>query len=131
MDDLSAVPTPLPARPAPPRGLPTVARETWIAIVNDYRPGHFSAANLILLEQMCRARALIEQCDRHLARKGLLIQGKRANPLIGVRAQAWTEVRACATKLRLAISSTLRAEAAAARPDPAGAGRKKPWERKA
>lgn len=126
---LSSTPTTLPQRPKAPRGLPAVARRVWVAIVADYRPGHFTAANLVLLEQLCRARALVEECDQRIARRGLLLKGK-ANPLLQVRAQGWAEVRACATKLRLAISSTVRAEAAAARPDE-NAGRRKPWERSA
>lgn len=109
--------------------MPAAGRRTWIAIVGDYRPGHFSAANLVLLEQLCRARALVEECDRQIAKRGLLVKGK-VNPLLQVRAHGWAEVRACATKLRLAISSIVRAEAAAARPDE-NAGKRKPWERRA
>jgi hypothetical protein len=74
------------------------------------------------------ARALVAECDRRIGRR-LLLKGK-PNPLLQVRVQAWAEVRACATKLRLAISSTVRAEAAAARPDE-NAGKRKPWERSA
>lgn len=124
---LKSAPSSLPQRPRPPAGLPVSGRKTWQGIVGDYPPRHFSAANLILLEQLCRARVLIEQCDRQIAQEGLLLRG-RANPLLQVRAQAWAEVRACATKLRLAISSTVRAEKAAARPD-ANAHLAKPWER--
>jgi len=122
---LTATTTKLPQRPAAPAGMPAIARATWVAVLNDYPPRHFSAANLVLLEQLCRARALVVQCDRGIARKGLLVKG-RANPLQQVRVQAWAEVRACATKLRLAISSTVRAEAAAARPDEK-AKLAKPW----
>jgi hypothetical protein len=126
---LRATPTTLPQRPKPPRGLPALARRLWVEIVADYKPGHFTAANLVLLEQLCRARALVAQCDRQIARGGLLVEGK-ANPLLQIRVQAWAEVRACATKLRLAISSTVRAESAAARPDE-NAGKRKPWEHSA
>lgn len=125
---LTAVPAALPQRPKPPAGLPAAARKVWQAVVKDYKPGHFqTAANLMLLEQFCRARALAVQCDRRIAKQGLLVRGK-VNPFIAVRAHAWAEVRACATKLRLPISSTVRAEHATARPDET-AGRRKPWER--
>jgi phage terminase small subunit len=128
MAEISVVPSALPQRPRPPASLPANAKRVWRAIVGDYRPGHFTAANLVLLEQFCMARALVAECDRRIGRR-LLLKG-RANPLLQVRGQAWAEVRACATKLRLAISSTVRAEAAAARPDE-NAGERKPWERTA
>lgn len=129
MTKLSSTTTSLPRRPAPPAGMPATARKAWNAILADYPVKHFTAANLILLEQLCRARALVDQCDRRISKAGLLVRGK-ANPLLQVRAQAWAEVRACATKLRLAISGTMRAEKAAARPDE-NAHLAKPWERRA
>lgn len=116
----------MPQRPKPPAGMPLVGRKTWRAIVGDYPVKHFTAANLVLLEQLCRARVLVAQCDRRIAKKGLLIGGK-INPLQQVRAQAWAEVRACATKLRLAISGFTRADSAKARPDE-NAHLRKPWE---
>jgi phage terminase small subunit len=126
---LESAPTTLPKRPNPPAGMSLPARNAWAAILADYPVKHFTSANLILLEQLCRARALVDQCDRRISKRGLLIKGK-VNPLVQVRAQAWSEVRACATKLRLAISGTMRAEKAAARPDE-NAGLRKPWERSA
>ena len=97
-----------------------------MSIVGEYPPKHFTAANLAILEQLCRASAFIRDCDAAIAEYGLLIENK-ANPAVAMRTAAWAEVRACATKLRLSISSTMRAEKAAARPDP-NAGLKKPWE---
>jgi len=129
MLDLTSTTTPLPRRPEPPAGMPATARKAWTAILADYPARHFTAANLILLEQLCRARALVDQCDRRISKKGLLLHGK-VNPLVQVRAQAWAEVRACATKLRLAISGTVRAESAKARPDE-NAHLAKPWEKRA
>ena len=127
--DLTTTPTALPVRPEPPCGLPADAKRVWQAIVNEYAPRHFSGANLILLETFCRARAFVSQCDRAIAKRGLLIDGK-ANPAVAMRTAGWAEMRACATKLRLAISSTMRAEKAAARPDK-NASMTKPWERSA
>ncbi len=69
------------------------------------------------------------ECDKHVAEHGLLIDGKR-NPVVGMRATGWAEMRACATKLRLALSSTLRAESAAAKPNEKHALRK-PWDESA
>lgn len=127
--DLTSTTATLPKRPEAPAGMPATGCKAWAAILADYPVKHFTAANLILLEQLCRARALIDQCDRRISKKGLLIRGK-VHPLVQVRAQAWGEVRACATKLRLAISGTMRAEKAGARPDE-NAHLAKPWERSA
>jgi P27 family predicted phage terminase small subunit len=129
MRDVTGTAASLPRRPEPPTGLPKDAREAWRAIVSEYPAKHFRGANLIILETFCRARAFVIECDKAIARDGLLIDGKR-NPVVGMRATGWAEMRACATKLRLSISGTLRAEAAAARPDP-NAGLRKPWERSA
>jgi len=106
--------------------MPAAGRKVWAAILGDYRAGHFTSANLILLEQLCMSRALIAQCDGRIKKKGLLIRGK-VNPLVQVRAVAQAEVRACATKLRLAISGITRAESAKARPDET-AHLVRPWE---
>jgi len=124
--DLTSTPTALPVRPEPPCGLPADAKRVWRSIVAEYAPRHFSGANLILLETFCRARAFVSQCDRAIAKRGLLIEGK-ANPAVAMRTAGWTEMRACATKLRLAISGTYRADKAAARPDE-GAHLRKPWD---
>ena|SRR5687768_2883541 len=124
--DQSSTEAHLPARPEPPAGLPKDAAAIWCSIVSEYPPKHFRGANLVLLENFCRARAFVAQCDRHIRRRGLVIKG-RANPAVAMRTAGWAEMRACATKLRLAISSTLRAESVAARPNEANALRK-PWE---
>ncbi len=113
-------------RPEPPAGLPKQAAELWRAIVAEYPASHFRGANLVLLETFCRARAFVTECDRAIKEHGLLIEGK-ANPAVGMRVQAWAEMRHVATKLRLAISSTLRAEAKAARPSETEK-LEKPWE---
>lgn len=126
MTNMTSTPTQLPQRAAPPAWLPKEAKAYWLQIVACYPPDHFVGANLGLLEQLCRARAFVAQCDRGIARRGLLIKGK-LNPLVRARASGWAEVRHCCTKLRLAISSTTRSDAAKARPDPRQALRK-PWE---
>ena len=114
------------ARPAPPAGFPKEAAALWQSVVADYPVKHFRGANLALLETFCRARAFVSECDAAIKEHGLLIEGK-ANPAVGMRAQAWAEMRHCATKLRLAISSTLRAESKAARASESER-LAKPWE---
>ena len=116
----------LPLRPRPPRGLPADASAIWRQIVAEYPPKHFRGANLVLLENFCRARAFAAQCDEEIRKHGLLINGK-ANPVVQMRTAAWAEQRACATKLRLAISSLQRADSAKVRPSEAHALRK-PWD---
>lgn len=123
---LTATATKLPQRPEPPADLSESAASVWRLIVKEYPPKHFKGANLILLETFCRARAFVTECDREIEEKGLLIDGKR-NPVVAMRASGWAEMRACATKLRLALSSTLRAESAAAKPNDRH-GLEKPWE---
>jgi hypothetical protein len=80
---------------------------------------------LALLETFCRTWALVGQCDQLIAEEGLL-KGDKVHPAVAVRALGWAEMRHCATKLRLSISGTLRADSAAVRPDPTNALRK-PW----
>jgi phage terminase small subunit len=127
---LASTPTALPQRPEAPQGIPDDAGAVWRLIVSEYPPKHFRGANLVLLETFCRARAFVNECDRVIADTGLLLEGGKRNPVIGMRTAGWAEMRACATNLRLAISSTVRAESAKARPDEAHALRK-PWERPA
>ena len=116
----------LPQRAAPPRDLPPVAAKLWRSVVLDYPPGHFSAANLALLETLCRAWDLADGCNKAIAAEGLFPSGK-AHPAIAVRGDAWAQIRGCATKLRLAMSSVERANAAV-RPD-AKHALPKPWEK--
>ena len=123
---LESVPTKLPTRPKPPRGLPKDASRIWRDIVAEYSPRHFRGANLVLLETFCRARAFVIECDREIERTGLVVDGK-PNPAVRMRTAGWAEMRACATKLRLAISSLQRADSAKARPNEANKLRK-PWE---
>lgn len=116
----------LPLRPEPPDDLPAVGKRLWRAIVKDYDPRHFKGANLALLAQLCRAHGFAAQCERHIRKHGVVIRG-RANPSVAMRAQAWMEVRACTTKLRLSISGLQRADAASVRPNEKH-GLRKPWE---
>lgn len=119
-------PPPSARRPDPPATLPAEGKALWRRIVRDYPPTHFRGANLELLANFVRAWLHAAECDTVIAAHGLLL-GARANPAVAMRAAAWVEMRAIATKLRLALSSTTRAETKAARPDP-NAALKKPWE---
>ena len=64
-------------------------------IVAEYPAKHFRGANLVLLENFCRARAFAAQCDEEIRKHGLLIEGK-ANPCVQMRTAAWAEhARVC------------------------------------
>ena len=93
-------------RPDPPAELPPAGKALWKKIVADYPPKHFRAANLELLANFVRAWLHAAECDAAIATHGLLIGGK-ANPAVAMRAHAWSEMRAIATKLRLAIETGL------------------------
>ena len=128
--DLRSTVSTLPRRPEPPAGLSEDARALWRSIVQDYPPRHFRGANLRILEVFCRASSFAAECDRHIETHGLTIQSgevTKANPSAAMRAQAWTEMRNSAAKLRLTISSTMRADSAKARPSEKHA-LAKPWE---
>jgi hypothetical protein len=110
-------------RPAPPQGYRFPA--FWRSITADFAPDYFRGANLAILENLAAAYATSRACDVLIEENGLLVDGK-ANPAIAIRRDCWTEMRACSTKLRLAISATTRADTAAARPDPKHS-LPKPW----
>ena len=112
--------------PKPPSTLNRPAATAWRNIVREYPPAHFSAANLMLLEQLCQTLAHIRECDAAIKKHGLLL-GDKANPAVAMRNLALSHFRSTATKLRLPISSTMRAEAAGAKSDPKHA-EPKPWE---
>lgn len=115
-----------PRRPRSPATLSPRSRALWESIVRDYPPKHFTGANLQLLENLCQAAGLVDDCNEQIAAHGLLIDG-RANPAVAMRQQGWAEMRHCCTKLRLAISSLHDPDSAQARPDPRHA-LQKPWE---
>lgn len=115
--------THFPTHPKPPKGLSRHEATLWRDIVAEYPVGYFKTSHLLLLEQFCRARAFVKLCDDEITRNGLVVDGK-ANPAVKMRNAGWAEVRACATKLRLAISSSQRANAT---PTPVTPLRK-PWE---
>lgn len=124
-DILRSVST-LPRRPEPPSSLPAAGKALWRSITKQYDPGHFTGANLLLLEQLAKAHCFALACERNVKRRGIIVDNK-ANPAVAMRNAAWAEIRACCTKLRISISGTMRAEHAGARPDPKHSLRK-PWD---
>lgn len=118
--------TPTQAHPKPPASLGRVAARAWRSIVREFAPTHFSAANLLLLEQLCRLHEHVVDCDVGIRRHGLLVDGK-SNPLVTMRNTALANFRAIATKLRLPLQSTEAHDSKAVRPDERH-GLPKPWD---
>lgn len=116
----------IPGRPKAPRDLPRPGAALWRSIVATYPVEHFTGANLALLEALCHSHSLIRDLDKRIAKAGPFHEGK-PNPAIAMRQAERKSFMSLATKLRLPISATMRAEAAAARPDAKNALRK-PWE---
>jgi phage terminase small subunit len=116
----------IPGRPKAPRELPRPGAELWRSIVAAYPVEHFTGANLALLESLCQSHCLIRELDKAIAKEDLFCEG-RPHPAIAMRQNERKSFMSLATKLRLPISATMRAEAAAARPDAKNALRK-PWE---
>jgi hypothetical protein len=112
----------------PPSDLPAEGRRLWLSVTEQYPADHFQGANGALLENLCRAHALIRECDNLIAEQGAFCEGS-PNPALAVRAAERRSFMALSTKLRLSISAIMRADDAGARPDAKHALRK-PWEPK-
>jgi len=96
--------------------------------VLSYPTKHFSAADLVLLEQFVRCSLVLAVCDNEIAESGVFIetnQGLKAHPALAVRDAQIKNLASLATKLRLPVSSRLRADSAKARPHEST---RPPWE---
>ena len=116
----------IPGRPKAPRELPAAGARLWRSVVAAYPVEHFTGANLALLESLCQSHCLIRELDKAITKSDLFCDG-RPNPAIAMRQAERKSFMSLATKLRLPISATMRAETAGARPDSKNALRK-PWE---
>lgn len=114
-----------PKRPEPPERLNTEAAALWRDITAQYPAGHFNAANLPLLEGFCRAVTTMRMADAILDREDLITPEGKPHPALAIRDQQGKLACQFATKLRIAISSAVRADSASVRPGPGGA---RPWE---
>lgn len=65
--------------PKPPKNLSASARRFWIATLTDY---HFeTAAQLRLLEELCRALTQLEHIQKQIRADGLTSVGSRRQPV--------------------------------------------------
>lgn len=115
----------LPTRAQPLRRLSKHSRDLWRSIASEYPAGHFAGANLPLLEAFVRSADEVLQYDTIVYAEGLFVDGA-PHPAVSVRRATVLQMASLAVKLRLSISSTLRADAKDARRDPEQALRK-PW----
>ena len=117
--------TKAPLRTEPPAHLSDEAAALWRAITAAYPPGHFQAPHLPLLEGYCRAVVTMRQADAILDRESIITSEGQPHPALAIRDQQGKLACQFATKLRLAISSAVRADSSKVRPGAVGA---KPWE---
>ena len=117
--------TKAPLRPEPPAHLSDEAAALWRGITAAYPPEHFQAPHLPLLEGYCRAVVTMRQADAILDRESIITPEGKPHPALSIRDQQGKLACQFATKLRLAISSAVRADSAKVRP---GGGGARPWE---
>lgn len=113
-------------RPKAPKGLPKHAVSLWDDIVGAYPADHFSAGDLPLLDNFVRCVLILEQTNKALAEEGIFTaDGSKPHPAIAIRDLQLKAMATLATKLRLPVSSRIRADSAGTRP---GKNTPKPWE---
>lgn len=103
---------------APPEGMPEAGASLWRAIVEELPPEHFRFGDLPLLENYVRAVLLADEAQTQIDADGLVVGtrlGPKPNPALAIRDQAVKQQAALAAKLRLCVSSRVRAEDASLR----------------
>lgn len=102
----------------PPGDLPEAGAALWRQIVQELPPEHFRFGDLPLLENFCRAVLLADEAQTQIDADGLVVDtrlGPKPNPALAIRDQAVKQQAALAAKLRLCVSSRVRAEDASLR----------------
>lgn len=111
-----------------PDGLPESGKTLWRQIVAGFDFEHFSPADLPLLEEFIRCRLMIDDCNKELAANGLFVDGPsgiKPHPAVMIRDAQVRNMATLGAKLRLPVSSRIRAESASTRPSGIGVA---PWE---
>lgn len=122
---LTVINSPGMKRAPAPTGLPAEGVDLWQNITASYPADHFAAQHLPLLESYVRAVLNTRAADKMIDSEGLFTSESKAHPAFAIRDQAIKQQCQLSTKLRLAISSAVRADSARNRPGATGA---KPWE---
>lgn len=96
--------TPPRLRLDPPKGLSRAAGHVFRHLTNAVAPEHFTAADVPLLVEFCRAVELADQAALELHRHGAVVNGK-ASPWLVVQEKAQRALVALSARLRLAPQS--------------------------
>jgi len=123
---MAPVPTALPRRPPPPRGLTAAGRKRWKTLVGELPVDRLRASDLLLLADLIRTEGYIRECDINIAAHGQVVgPGVQPNPALKIRE---THIRIAVViqrALRLCPSMRKRQDAADLQAKTAA---KKPWE---
>ena len=111
--------------PQPPVLMPFMAQELWKQVTASYPMDYFKAAHLPLLEAYCRAITTMHEANSKLDEFGTFSEGMSVNPALAIRDKQASLACTLATKLRIAHSSSIRADSKDVRPSNGG---KRPWE---
>lgn len=109
----------------PPAGLPRAAGALWRRIMATTPEDQWRPGDLPLLALFCRVSLLAGEAVAHLETDGQVDAAGKVSPWVKVSSDHGKTLAALASKLRLAPSSRIRAEAHALQQRPA---RAKPWQ---
>lgn len=107
-----------------PDDLPDAARALWGEVMRSTPEQQWRPGDLPLLAVYCRTHELAREAATRLEEDGQLVDGK-PSPWARLLAEHAKVLAGLSSKLRLAPSSRIRADAATLRQEPAG---RKPWE---
>ena len=109
----------------PPPALPRAARALWRAVMDSTPEDQWRPGDLPLLAAYCRIAVLASEAIAHLEQDGQVDAGGKVSPWVKVSSDHGKTLAALASKLRLAPSSRIRAEAHSLQQRPA---QSKPWQ---
>lgn len=108
-----------------PAGLPRAAQSLWRAVMQSTPEDQWRPGDLPLLAMFCRVSVLAAEAVAHLEHDGQVDSGGKTSPWIKVASDHGKTLALLASKLRLAPSARIRAEAHSLQQRPAHA---KPWQ---
>ena len=124
---------PLAPPPIPPRPWPRRERVLWNRIIESYPEGYFRASDSEDLVVYVRAALELEELEAVIAQECCVLvdskTGRRyPHPACVLRDRAWVRLASAGVKLRIHLSSRVRAEDAHTASKLPSAARLKPWE---
>jgi phage terminase small subunit len=100
-------------RLVPPANLPEPVRLAFVELVAALDPGHFAAADRILVVEYCTAAVMARQAAEALEREGAVLAGARVNPWAVIQEKSTRALVALSMRLRVSPQSRLHARTAA------------------